>query len=223
MRQTPVHENHNPDLFALIPQDAAHLVEVGCSSGALAREVKRANPRCHYVGIDIDPEYAALARRYCDEVFALDIDGADDAFFAAQAGADAWIFGDTLEHLRDPWRVLGQLRMILTRPGASVIACIPNAQHWSVVTRLAIGDFRYENRGLLDRTHLRWFTRQTIIELFESSGFTISGLYARTFDEPARDLYLPGISALAAAAGVDPAVASADAMPTQYVVRAAVA
>lgn len=222
MKQTPVHENHNPDLFALIPQGAAHLVEVGCSSGAMAREVKRVNPGCRYVGIDIDSDYAHLARRHCDEVFALDIDGAEDAFFDAQSGADVWIFGDTLEHLRDPWRVLRRLRSTMDAKG-SVVACIPNAQHWSVIARLAIGDFRYEDRGLLDRTHLRWFTRQTIVELFSSTGFAVAALLGRTFDEPARELYLPGISALATAAGVDPALARADATPVQYVVRANVA
>ena len=222
MRQTPVHENHNPDLLALVPPGAAHLVEVACSSGALAREVKRVNPGCRYVGIDIDPDYAALARRHCVEVFALDIDGAEDAFFEAQAGADVWIFGDTLEHLRDPWRVLRRLRATMAE-GGSVVACIPNAQHWSVIARLAIGDFRYESRGLLDRTHLRWFTRQTVVELFASTGFAVSALYGRTFDEPARERYLPGIAALATAAGADPEVARADAIPLQYVVRAAVA
>jgi hypothetical protein len=101
-----------------------------------------------------------------------------------------------------------------------VVACIPNAQHWSLQAKLSIGDFRYEASGLLDKTHLRWFTRQTMIELFEQAGFRIETGTSRIFDEPGREKFLPIIEKMAQTAGVDPKIALADALPLQYVVRA---
>lgn len=113
-----------------------------------------------------------MAQRYCDETLVLNIEQADDTFWGSQGDKDCWIFGDTLEHLVNPWRVLQNIYECLPIDGV-VVACIPNAQHWSIQARLSIGDFRYEDEGLLDRTHLRWFTRQTIIEIFQGAGFEI--------------------------------------------------
>ena len=113
MSQTPVHEFHNPELLDIIPWGASKLIEVGCSSGAMAREFKKISPTCHYLGIEIDPAYAKLAQRYCDQSLVLDIETADDTFWSTNADRDCWIFGDTLEHLRDPWKVLRQVRSVL--------------------------------------------------------------------------------------------------------------
>ena len=219
MDQTPVHEQHNPDLLSLIPKDAGTLVEVGCSSGALAREYKRLNSGCRYIGIDVDPSYVQLARRYCDEAIELDIENADERYLRERLVCDCWIFGDTLEHLRDPWSLLSKIRSFISESG-SVVACIPNAQHWSIQARLSCGDFRYENSGLLDRTHLRWFTRMTIIEMFAEAGFEIVDGLPRIFNEPDRDRFLPAIRMMAQNMGADPELAVSDAMPLQYVVRA---
>ena len=64
MKQTPVHDNHNPDLFHLIPKTSKFIVEVGCSSGALAREYKKVNQNTKYIGLEIDESYVNLAKRY---------------------------------------------------------------------------------------------------------------------------------------------------------------
>jgi hypothetical protein len=220
MDQTPVHDQHNPDLLAIIPKDATTIVEVGCSSGALAREYKKTNRDCHYIGLEIVSEYAKLAERYCDSVVVLDIESVDEDFLRNKFNnSNCWIFGDALEHLRDPWLLLSRIRKIIPMQG-SVVACIPNAQHWSVQSRLCSGLFRYENSGLLDKTHLRWFTRLTIIDLFQSTGFRIVEGFPRIFDEPNRDKVLPAIRHMAQSIGVDPEVAINDAIPLQYVLRA---
>lgn len=172
MKQTPLHDVSNPDLLALIPRDARRIVEIGCSSGALARDYKSINPHCFYIGCDIDAGYIEAAGRYCDSVEVVDIDVASGEFFQACSRADVWVFGDALEHLKDPWSVLARVHASM-EDGGVVVACIPNAQHWSVLIRLAVGEFRYEDSGLLDRTHLRWFTRKTIADLFLGSGFRI--------------------------------------------------
>lgn len=219
MQQTPVHHQSNPDLLALMPLTARRVVEIGCSSGALARDYKSRNATCHYVGCDIDPSYVDMARQYCDDVMVLDIDSAGDDFYSQLGGCDLWVFGDTLEHMKDPWAVLRRVRASLTE-GGMVLACIPNAQHWSVQARLATGAFWYEDAGLLDRTHLRWFTRTTIPNLFEQAGFTVMKMSARVFSEPGYDTLAPVIEEMAELCGADPIMAVEDARPFQYVVVA---
>jgi hypothetical protein len=86
--------------------------------------------------------------------------------------------------------------------------------------KLCIGDFRYEESGLLDKTHLRWFTRQTLLEMFDQSGFEITEGYPRIFDEPQRERFLPAIEQMARLAGVDQTLAVSDCLPLQYVVKA---
>jgi 2-polyprenyl-3-methyl-5-hydroxy-6-metoxy-1,4-benzoquinol methylase len=222
MDQTAAHEAHNPDLLRLIPAASASLIEIGCSSGALAREFKKLHAQSNYLGIDIDERNVELARRHCDETRALNIEQVGDTFYDAQRARDCWIFGDTLEHLQDPWKVLRSIRRVIPAEG-SVVACIPNAQHWSLQVRMSVGDFRYEDSGLLDRTHLRWFTRQTILEMFANTGFQVVEGFPRIFDEPDRERFIPVIAMLAKTAGADPSMAMKDAMPFQYVVRASAA
>jgi SAM-dependent methyltransferase len=219
MHQTPAHEHHNAALLEQIPTTVQQIVEVGCSSGALAREYKKLNPGCRYVGVEISPVFADLARRHCDEVHVLDLENADDATVAT-FGADCWVFGDVLEHLRDPWSLLRKIRLTIPADG-HVVACIPNAQHWSVQARLSCGLFRYEDMGLLDRTHLRWFTRITMLEMFEQAGFAVADCQSLVFPEPPlREMVLPAIGMMARCLGTDAEQAVADAKVFQYVVRA---
>jgi len=219
MQQTPVHDRHNPDLLRLIPATARRLVEVGCSSGALAREYQTINATCHYLGIEIDSAYAKLAERYCNEVLVLDIEEATDADFSGRLAADCWSFGGTLEHLVEPWKLLRMICLHLPGDGC-VLACIPNTQHWSVQARLNCGSSRYEDAGLLDRTHLRWFTRITMLEMFHNAGFKITEGFPRIFDEPGREKVLGAIRLMATSIGADPELAAKDALPIQYVVKA---
>ena len=101
-----------------------------------------------------------------------------------------------------------------------MVACIPNAQHWSLQARLNCGQFRYEDKGLMDRTHIRWFTRASIDEMFDAAGFAIVEGRCRILDEPYRDAALAGIRAFAELIGADAEKAATDATPLQYVVRA---
>ena len=219
MQQTPVHDRHNPDLLAVIPPACARVLEVGCSSGALAAAYKARNPGCQYVGVEIDPAYADLAREQCDRVVTGDFETLEDAQLAELLPADCIVFGDTLEHFRDPWAILKRLAGRM-RATDLVCACIPNAQHWSLQVRLATGQFHYENSGLLDRTHLRFFTWTTIQQLFSSTGFQITFARKRIFNEPARERFLPTIRAMAEMAGADPEQAADFAAPLQFIVCA---
>lgn len=219
MQQTPAHDGYNADLLALIPMDCRRVIEVGCSTGALARAYLARNPGCEYFGVEIDETFANAARRVCSQVVCANIETLSDTALAAFFPCDCVVFGDTLEHFKDPWIVLRRINRLMRGRGR-LVACIPNAQHWSVQARLACGAFQYEDSGLLDRTHLRWFTRITMLQLFEATGFNVIEGMARTFAEPGRDRFLPVIRALAEVAGANAEQAAADALPLQYVVAA---
>lgn len=219
MKQTPIHDRYNPDLLRLIPTTRKNIVDVGCGGGALARALKARDPLTSVIGIEIDPEYSQIASRFCDLCLTLDIEAAGDHFWATYANRDCWIFGDLLEHLKDPWTLLRTVYEVV-RPGTYVVACIPNAQHWTVQTKLCAGEFWYQEVGLLDKTHLRWFTRKTIINLFGQSGFVIEAMIARVFDEPKRENHLSLIGLFAENLGLSAKEAMRDATPLQYLVLA---
>jgi trans-aconitate methyltransferase len=208
----------NADLLAIIPPGVQKLIEIGCNAGGLAAAVKRRNPACHVVGVEIRESVARLAAQRCDTVYALDVEALPLDAYKVFADRQCWVFGDVLEHLADPWKVLKHIRAVLP-PGGSVAVCLPNMQHWSIQARLAAGVIAYEEGGLLDRTHLRWFTRQTALRLFADCGFHLTAGHARTFHEPQREAVLPWIRGMAQALGVDPQQAAADALPMQYVMR----
>jgi 2-polyprenyl-3-methyl-5-hydroxy-6-metoxy-1,4-benzoquinol methylase len=219
MKQTPAHDLYNDTILALMPPTLKRVLEVGCMRGSLCRVYRELNADCRWVGVDIDPDNIEVARSVCAETHCRDIETIGEDEYKQWSDVDAWIFGDTLEHLRDPWAVIAKVRKVLPANGM-IIASIPNAQHWSFQARVNVGQFRYENDGLFDRTHLRFFTRTTIFEMFESAGYRIESAIARKIDSPRAAAYIPHIRAMSQASGHDPDVAEADAMAFQYVVRA---
>jgi 2-polyprenyl-3-methyl-5-hydroxy-6-metoxy-1,4-benzoquinol methylase len=222
MKQTQIHYGFNPDLLALMPLDADRVIEVGCNGGGLGREYRKMNPRCDYVGIEIDTEYAKVACEHYNRIVVANIEQMSDSVFDTLFPSSCWIFGDVLEHLYDPWALLSRIRRSMLK-GGEVLACIPNAQHWSVQARLNCGDFVYADVGLMDRTHIRWFTRKTIWQLFQSTGYEIIGGRARVFDEPYREAAMVGVRAFAEAIGTDVALAIEDATAFQWIIHAVAA
>ena len=219
MEQTPAHNLPNLDLLAVMPL-ATRVVEAGCSTGALAKAYKLKYPNSHYVGIEISPAYAAQAEAHCDDVKIGNIEQLlADTQLNALNPSDCWVFGDTLEHLNDPWQVLRTIHPMLSQ-GGCICACIPNMQHWSIQLRLNLGKLDYADSGLLDRTHLRWFTRTTMIDLFNSCGYQIEQILPRIFPHPEADKASQIVGLVASQIGHDPNRAIADALPLQYVIKA---
>jgi SAM-dependent methyltransferase len=218
MKQTPAHGTVNNDLMGLIPEGARRVVEVGCMHGAMARAWRERHPQVHYTGVDIDPDYAQVASLHCNRALAGDIETLPEATLDSLFPSDCWIFGDCLEHLRDPWRIVRRIRATIDADGC-LLACIPNAQHWSVQMRLATGLFRYEDSGLLDRTHVRWFTRVTMLEMFTQAGWQVEHGFSRRLPQPAPTALLAGIRAIAEAAGADGEQALQDAEAFQFLFR----
>lgn len=218
MKQTPIHSVHNPDILRLMRSDFSGVVEVGSSSGALAQAYRQINPNCSYVGIEIDAAYVEASKQHCTEVIYGDVEELSDDTIRKLGDAQCWIFGDALEHLYDPWKVLKRIKSN-AQLGLEVIACIPNAQYWGIQSCLNSGMFIYQDAGLLDRTHIRWLTRITILDLFHSSGFQILEMNSRLARQPSDEM-IAGIQQIARASGADPDMALRDAIPCQYVLRA---
>ena len=158
-------------VVGLVPR-GARVLELGCATGYMS-EVLASRLGCAVTGVELLPEAAAVARQHCRRVLVGDAE--TFAFERELAGErfDAVIFADVLEHLRDPVALLGRVRPLLADGGAAV-ASIPNVAHASVRLALLAGEFRYRETGLLDRTHLRFFTRESIEDLFEGAGYSIT-------------------------------------------------
>ncbi len=171
------YEWDRPELRALVPERASLVLDVGCGRGALGSALKAERPGLRVHGIEYVPEVAAVAADRLDDVIAADLD-ALEGMPAGWDPFDAVICGDVLEHLRDPARVLGILRESLAADGV-LIASIPNIKHWSVIHPLLVSDhFTYEDCGLLDRTHVHFFTLHEIDVMFTACGFVVRSLSA---------------------------------------------
>ena len=173
----------NVDLLRLIPPDAQFVLEAGCGAGALAAAYRRINPRVSYLGIEKNAEAAAVAVANCriDQVIVGDLETIELSELGVSEDrprVDCLVFGDVLEHLVDPWTILAKLGR-LVREGGQILACIPNVQHYSVVVNLLQGKWNYQDEGLLDRTHLRFFTLSGIQELFAGAGLRVFDIQPR--------------------------------------------
>ncbi|MEJ5173098.1 MAG: class I SAM-dependent methyltransferase [Hydrogenothermaceae bacterium] len=148
------------------------VLEIGTSTGYVSKVLKeRGN---YVVGVEIDPEAAKIASKYCDEIIVGNIEVIEleevlrDKF-------DVILLGDVLEHLIDPWKVLRKLRKFLKKDGF-IVASIPNIAHGDVIISLLNNKFEYTEKGFLDMTHLRFFTKESILSMFESCGYTVKNL-----------------------------------------------
>jgi 2-polyprenyl-3-methyl-5-hydroxy-6-metoxy-1,4-benzoquinol methylase len=163
-----------PEVLALVPASARRVLDIGCGAGRLGEAIK-ARQGAVVVGIEMNAAAARQAQCRLDQVF---IGNAEELELRVADGAfECVICADVLEHLREPEKLLIQVRHWL-RPDGTLVASIPNARHHTVVRSLLAGNWTYEPAGLLDQTHLRFFTRRDIIRLFEDAGYTIPRLQA---------------------------------------------
>jgi SAM-dependent methyltransferase len=162
------YDGFNERLLAAVPSGAKRILEVGCARGRLGHELKRQDPRRYVAGVERDQAAARVARQRLDEVFVLDVQA--DTPPIEPGSLDCLLFGDVLEHLLDPEDVLRRYRDLLV-PAGLVLVSVPNIQHFSVVRNLLRGDFMYQPEGLLDGTHLRFFTYMSFAKLMLDAGF----------------------------------------------------
>jgi len=164
----------NYNLLSHLPLDAKVIVEVGCATGILGEEYKRHNPNCYYIGIELDPEIAKIAATRLDRVLNIDVERTDSTQLGIEPeSVDCLVYGDVLEHLVDPDSVLAS-HVPWLDPEGQIAASIPHIGHWSILRDLFKGQWTYQDEGLLDRTHLRFFTIDGINKLFGNAGAIVS-------------------------------------------------
>jgi 2-polyprenyl-3-methyl-5-hydroxy-6-metoxy-1,4-benzoquinol methylase len=156
------------DIMSFIPYGTKQVLDVGCAKGLLGAAIKQ-KFACTVFGIELNDDMAKEARTRLDEVFCTDI---EQAVLPFDNALDVVIFGDILEHLMDPGLVLQNAKKWLKHDGI-IIASIPNTAHYSVIMDLLRGRWDYIPWGLLCVTHLRFFTRSTILEIFRKSGYSV--------------------------------------------------
>lgn len=160
--------------------DGKTVLDVGCADGYISQKlVKNGN---EVVGIELDQESANKAQRHCKEIFnenVEDIELPSDyvKYF------DFIIFADVLEHLKYPDIVLKNFLKYLKDDG-QVIVSVPNVANWRIRIKLLRGNFDYKNYGILDKGHLRFFTKNYVKDLFLDSGLDISEIYITVGDVP---------------------------------------
>jgi len=161
-------------LMRLIPA-GSRVLELGCSSGYLSGYMEQ-GLGCRVTGLEFDADAVAIAAQRCSEVYAADLDD-PDALEVARASApyDVLLAAAVLEHLKYPDRVLERAKALL-KPGARVIISLPNIAHWSIRLKLLAGQFDYEDYGIMDRTHVHFYTARTGRALLEAQGYAVDEL-----------------------------------------------
>jgi SAM-dependent methyltransferase len=207
----------NPDLLDRIPLDARVVLDVGCGTGALGAAYRRLNPRARVLGIEVDPAAAAIAARRLDDVAVGNIE-TDPLPFAPQGGIDCIIYGDVLEHLRNPWEVLARDAASLSDEGI-ILICVPNVEYWVFAERLLRGVWDYEPSGVLDKGHLRWFSLATMRKGLEEIGLVACDVHPRVFDGERAAAFATALAPALRALGIDPQSYADRAAPIQYVWR----
>jgi SAM-dependent methyltransferase len=178
----PYFDNVRRDIAPLLPAQAGAVLEVGCGAGATLQWLQREGRATRTVGIELFPDAAERARGRIDEL----LQGNAETLFAtnlpaqlAPASFDLVLCLDVLEHMVDPWAFVARVQALM-KPGAVLIASIPNVRHLRVVLPLLLaGRWRYEESGILDRTHLRFFTHGSAMALVSPPGLRVTSVLRR--------------------------------------------
>lgn len=179
------------ELLPFVPKGIRAMLDVGCSSGGFASLVKQDRPEVSVWGIEPDAASAAAAAERIDRVINSTLDAAIGEI--GEIRFDLICFNDVLEHLADPESALRAVRGLLS-PEGRVLASIPNILFWPVISEILVSqDFRYVPSGVLDKTHLRFFTKKSIVRLFDEAGFEVTDI---TGINPTRTLFYVGLNLL---------------------------
>lgn len=158
------------ELVDFIPLQTRRFLDVGCGEGSFGAALKQTRP-VEVWGIEIMPESAALARQRIDHVLTGDIMGVLEKL--PDSHFDCISFNDVLEHTVDPYSLLRKIKRKIAPQGV-IVSSIPNVRYFRNLFNIVVrGEWRYEEAGIMDKTHLRFFTRKSIAEMFASLGYRI--------------------------------------------------
>ena len=161
-------------LLNLVP-DGSNVLDIGCATGYMCSALKE-HKNCKITGIEIDANMASVAKKRCNDVIEGDIQSMDiKKELGEEAIFDVVLMADVLEHLADPGSVLQKIRPFLKEKGLLLVS-VPNIAHSAIIFELLQGKFPYRKEGLLDYTHLRFFTKESLINMLESKGFWVTSI-----------------------------------------------
>jgi 2-polyprenyl-3-methyl-5-hydroxy-6-metoxy-1,4-benzoquinol methylase len=159
------------ELLQFIDKGKNKVLEIGCGEGNTLLELKNAGKAKYTAGIDIHRPSIRKASKVVDLTIVGNIEELVLPF--QKEVFDYIILADVLEHLIDPWSRLGILKSYL-KPGGAFIISVPNIRNINVIKDLILkNNWRYDDKGILDRTHLRFFTHNSIVEILENEGLII--------------------------------------------------
>ncbi len=171
------YHSQRPDVFRYLPESARMILDVGCGEGGFGELIKQGRD-AEVWGVELDPEVAEKAKKRLDRVFVGNIE--TDRFDLPEEYFDCIVLNDVLEHLYYPWDVLERLKKYLKTDG-HVIASIPNIRYYVNLKKFVLkGEWEYESSGVMDRTHIRFFTLKSMRKMFERCSYRdirIEGLY----------------------------------------------
>ncbi len=176
------------DIVALVPASAKKILDLGCSVGSLGAQILNKYPYAIVHGVEFDTPMAEIARTKLDKVHNVNLDSFSLTAEFEESKFDCIVMADILEHLLDPWRVV-QEAIQVCEEGGTIIACIPNVRHIDTIYNLIVkGVWPYRLRGIHDKTHLRFFTRKNIEELFSDPSLSLCDIEAhyRLLERPSR-------------------------------------
>jgi 2-polyprenyl-3-methyl-5-hydroxy-6-metoxy-1,4-benzoquinol methylase len=183
------YESPREDLMAHVPLDAKDVFDIGCANGLFGELLKK-RQRCVVTGVDSDSELVNIARARLDNVISGDIEEIIDREILGRF--DCIVCGDLLEHLNNPWKVIGALKRHLKK-GGLFIASVPNVANWAIIYEMLKGRWDYVPFSILSGTHLRFFTKHSLKELFEDTGYRTREIYFQGFEVPAEGAKFIGV------------------------------
>ena len=173
---TGYHDNSRPDLVEMLDIQPARVLDIGCAAGGTGAYIKARFPGCKVWGIELNQEAAEKARERLDSVSVGKFEEIDlEAIGITPGSLDFVLVPDVLEHMYDPWSVMLRIKKYLSPQGRLVIS-IPNIRYLPLLDDLAHGYWRYADFGILDITHLRFFTRRELLRFLCETGFTAKEL-----------------------------------------------
>jgi 2-polyprenyl-3-methyl-5-hydroxy-6-metoxy-1,4-benzoquinol methylase len=165
--------SHAQILAALAKQPPSRILDLGCSGGLLSERMRALGHHLTSVDVVELPEVHGRVDRF----IRADLDQGLPSEVRELAPFDIAVCADVLEHVREPEQLLKQIREVLT-PRGTLIASVPNFGHWYSRTRTALGLFDYDQRGILDQGHVRFFTRRSFLRRLDDAGFEVMRLEA---------------------------------------------
>ena len=163
-------------LLEMINTSPRQVLDIGCFCGGSGRWLKARFPDCKVIGIEMLDKAAAKAAEAYDRVIVATFEQVDFANEGLQPGSvDTIIAADVLEHLYNPWKALQRLKPLLA-PGGAIYISLPNVRNLNVLADLANGEWQYAGAGILDITHIRFFTRVQALQMLEQTGWMVKDL-----------------------------------------------